>query len=102
MSKFIKLSHEQVKRIAELVQLQLSKSEIEKYSKELTDTLRYVQNLEELDTTGILPTSHATDIKNQFLLDALGEKTLSTDKALREAPKKRNGYFQIKGFGYNK
>ncbi len=102
MSKTISLNHKQVEHIAQLVQLELSQAEIEKYAKELATTLDYIQNLKELNTAKVAATSQTTGIKNQFLSEALNEKTLSQDKALQGAPKHKNGYFQIKGFAYNK
>ena len=53
-----RLSEADVRRIAELARLELSREEVELFSKQLTDILAYADELQQADTTGIPPTSH--------------------------------------------
>jgi aspartyl-tRNA(Asn)/glutamyl-tRNA(Gln) amidotransferase subunit C len=49
------LTKEEIKKIASLGRLALTEEEIEKYSNDLTAILDYVEQLNELDTTGVEP-----------------------------------------------
>lgn len=100
--KTLTLDKEKVKHIAKLVNITLSDEEIEKYSKELTQTLNYIENLENLDTKDVEPTYQTTGITNRFLNEKAGERTLPQKKALKNAAKSKNGYFQIQGMEYGK
>lgn len=60
----MKLTREQVIRIAELARLALTDAEIAKFQIELSRILEYVEQLKELDTTQLEPTSQVTGIMN--------------------------------------
>ena len=101
-SKHITLSISDVEHIADLVKLQLTPEEKEKYAKELTDTLQYIENINENDTSKVEPTYQTTGLVNRFSEEKLGERTLSTDKALQNAPHKKDTLFNIQGMNYGK
>ena len=52
------LSSEDVLRIAELARLELTPDEVELFTRQLGDILKYVEQIQSLDTTGVPPTSH--------------------------------------------
>jgi aspartyl-tRNA(Asn)/glutamyl-tRNA(Gln) amidotransferase subunit C len=52
------LSREDVLRIAELARLELTSDEIDLFTRQLADILRYVEQIQALDTTGVAPMSH--------------------------------------------
>lgn len=72
------LTTDQVKHIANLARLSLTETEIEKYSKELSQILAYVEQLQELDTTGVEPMIAAVVIQKALRED----KVIETDPAL--------------------
>lgn len=102
MSKPRSFSKKQVEHIANLVRLTLTEAERIKFANEMGQTLGYIENLDELDTRGVAPTYQTTGQKNRFHAGDPDERTLNRDDALQNAPKKKNGYFQIKGFEYGK
>ncbi|MGA7855876.1 MAG: Asp-tRNA(Asn)/Glu-tRNA(Gln) amidotransferase subunit GatC [Candidatus Acidiferrales bacterium] len=51
----MKISREEVLRIADLAHLDLSSEEVELYSSQLGEILSYIGKLQELDVTGIEP-----------------------------------------------
>ena len=57
-----KLTRAEVLRIAELARLRLSDAEVDLFTKQLDDILGYAEQLQEVDTTGVSPTSHALAI----------------------------------------
>ena len=84
-----------VKHVAHLGRLRLSDNELEQYSGQLASILSYISKLNEIDTTNVLPTSHAlTTLKNVFRKDVL-RKSLETDEALENAPSKEGDFFKV-------
>ncbi len=57
----MKLTVDDVEHIARLARLDLSDAEKERYTTELSAILSYAEILQEVDTTGVAPTSHITD-----------------------------------------
>jgi aspartyl-tRNA(Asn)/glutamyl-tRNA(Gln) amidotransferase subunit C len=51
----MKITREDVLRVAELAHLELSETEIEMFSRQLDSILTYVEKLNELDTTKVEP-----------------------------------------------
>ncbi len=60
----MKLSRDQVLHVAKLARLGLSEQEIEKFQKELSSILDYVDILKEVDTEGVIPTAQVTGLMN--------------------------------------
>ncbi len=52
------LSREDVLRVAELARLELTAEEIDLFTRQLAGILDYVEQIRDLDTTGVPPTSH--------------------------------------------
>ncbi len=51
------LTREEVLKIAELARLSLSETEVEVFARQLADILAYAQQVREVDTTGVMPTT---------------------------------------------
>lgn len=51
------LTRQEVEHVAALVRLKLSEQELEQFQHQLSEILEHVQTLQELDTTGVEPTS---------------------------------------------
>jgi aspartyl-tRNA(Asn)/glutamyl-tRNA(Gln) amidotransferase subunit C len=58
------LSKDEVKHIAGLARVGLDEKEIEKYQKDMSSILDWVEQLKEVDITGIEPTAHITGLEN--------------------------------------
>ena len=78
------LTADQVRHIAKLARLTLSDAEVEKMSKELTSILGYVDQLAEVDTTGVEPTAQATALTGVTREHSLREAPLASPDALLE------------------
>ncbi|MCL4475269.1 MAG: Asp-tRNA(Asn)/Glu-tRNA(Gln) amidotransferase subunit GatC [Nitrospirae bacterium] len=83
-----------VEHIAHLARLRLSEEEKEKFGVQLSSILTYVEKLNELDTSGVEPTSHVLAIGNVMREDAL-RPSLSTDEALRNAPDRADDFYRV-------
>ncbi|MDD3399928.1 MAG: Asp-tRNA(Asn)/Glu-tRNA(Gln) amidotransferase subunit GatC [Candidatus Paceibacterota bacterium] len=91
------LNKEEVQRIAALARLELSEKELEKYRKELSSILDYIEKLEEVSVKGVEPTSHPGGLKNIFREDE--EKGKDEERArgmIESAPGEKDGYVKVK------
>ena len=88
------ISKEEVERIARLARLQLSPEEIVKYQAELSSILDYIEQLKQVDTSGIDFIAHCTPNEKTTREDELGT-SLSVDEALANAPAELNKMFSV-------
>lgn len=92
----MKLTLDQVKKVAKLANLPITDEEAEKYSDQLSDILSYIDKLNQADTRGVEPTFNVTGSSN-IMSDDIPTLSLSQEEALSNASLKRNGYFATKG-----
>jgi aspartyl-tRNA(Asn)/glutamyl-tRNA(Gln) amidotransferase subunit C len=59
------LDRAQVHKVAHLARLQLTEAEEEKLTTQLGDILGYFEQLNELDVSGVEPTTRAIDVKQR-------------------------------------
>ncbi|MDO8525467.1 MAG: Asp-tRNA(Asn)/Glu-tRNA(Gln) amidotransferase subunit GatC [Candidatus Omnitrophota bacterium] len=84
-----------VKHVAHLARLELDEKELALYSGQLASILSYISKLNEIDTTNVVPTSHAlTTLKNVFRKD-IPKKSLKPDEATANAPSKEGDFFMV-------
>ncbi len=85
-----------VVKVAKLANLPLSEDEEEKYSRQLSKILDYIDQLNKVDTSKVEATFNVTANQNVMREDE-ADKSLSQAEALMNAPNKRNGFFVTKG-----
>jgi aspartyl-tRNA(Asn)/glutamyl-tRNA(Gln) amidotransferase subunit C len=90
----VALTIRDVEHVALLSRLELTEAEKEKYAQELTKIFDYVEQLKELDVTGVPPTAHALPMADVFREDQVSPG-LSNEEALANAPEKENGCFKV-------
>lgn len=88
------ISREQVLHIARLARIELSEDQIEHYREDLNSILKYVDKLEELDLSGVEPTTHAVDLDSRLRDDEV-EQRLNHDQVLENAPDTEAGQFRV-------
>lgn len=81
----MKISKENIERVAQLARLDLSEDEVGKMARQLDGILQYMVKLDELDTTGIEITAHNENMVNAFRDDEVRE-SLPRKKALAAGP----------------
>ena len=59
-----KISSSDVRKVAKLARLELPEDQIETYTEQLEEILSYVDQLQEIDTENIPPTSRAVEVVN--------------------------------------
>ena len=84
-------------RIADLAHIALTTEEEEKFSRELSAILRFVEELNELDTSGVEPVRGGTDLENVMRDDAVADASLEGKAAelLAAVPHKKDNRVQV-------
>jgi aspartyl-tRNA(Asn)/glutamyl-tRNA(Gln) amidotransferase subunit C len=88
------LDPSEVKKVANLARLSVSESEVAEWTPQLSQILGLVDQLSELDTTGVEPMVHAIEISNVLSADTVGQ-SLSREDALKNAPSKDDECFRV-------
>lgn len=83
-----------VDNVARLARLTVSEAEKEQFSGQLDSILGYVEQLNQIDTTGIEPTSHVLQISNVMREDYLAP-SLSKEDALGNAPDRAGDFYRV-------
>ena len=83
-----------VEHVAKLARLELTEEEKELYTKQLGDVLKYVEQMNEVDTSDVKPMSHAIDFVNVIREDkVVYEQT--KEQLMMNAPDEENGFFRV-------
>lgn len=91
------LTKPQVQHIANLARIKLTPNDLERYSKELSAILDYVNQLDKIDTVNVQPLSQVAGLKNVYQEDcSQKEQFLSQAQVLDNAPEKESGFFRVK------
>jgi len=96
MAKKTELSKKEILHLAHLARLTLNEAEIETYQRQLGETIEYVKNLDELDTTPVKPTNSVVDLKNVSYEDGTeNRKELSVAEAVSNAKHTKDTEFVV-------
>jgi aspartyl-tRNA(Asn)/glutamyl-tRNA(Gln) amidotransferase subunit C len=89
-----RISEEQVKHVAHLARLAISEEETKMFTEQLDAIITFAEQLNELDTTGVQPTTHVLDMKNVLREDKAG-KGLPVEDVLKNAPDHEDGQIRV-------
>ncbi len=90
------LTPEEVEKLAKLSNLVLTDSEKKKIASQFGETLEFVENLKDLDTSKVSSLTNVTGQENKFFEDGVENKRLLTqDEAVGNALNKREGLFVV-------
>jgi len=91
----LKISREEVQHIALLARLGVDEADLEKFSVQLSDILENFEILQQIDTTGVPPTSHPVPLSN-VMRDDMPVPSLPQAEVLANAPQEEDGYFRVR------
>lgn len=80
--------------MAVLARLDLSADDMERLTGQLDSILGYVDKLNELDTEGVEPMSHAVDVVNAMRPDRVVNRP-RTEALLRNAPAREDDFIRV-------
>jgi len=83
-----------VEYVAKLAKLKLSQEEKRRFQKELDKVIRYIDQLNQVDTENVPPTSHVVPMQNVLREDKV-KPSLTQKEALANAPDKKDGHFRV-------
>lgn len=86
-----------VKKVARLANLPLNSEEEEKYSRQLSKILDYVEQLNKVDTENVESTFNVTGLSNVMRPDEIGDDTITQEEVLSNAPQTKTGFIVTKG-----
>jgi aspartyl-tRNA(Asn)/glutamyl-tRNA(Gln) amidotransferase subunit C len=90
----VKITREDVLYVARLARLEIEDSAVDRFALQIGRILEYVEQLNELDTTGVRPTAHALALTNVMREDA-ARPHLEREAALANAPRQEDGCFLV-------
>ena len=90
----MKITKDEVLYVAHLARLDLNDKSIERFAGQIDKILDYIDQLDQVETEGIRPTSHAIFLTNAFRDDEQGEH-LERDRVLANAPDQEDGSFVV-------
>lgn len=88
------ISDETIDYVGILAKLELSDEERERAKKDMAEMLDYIDQLNDLDTTGVEPMSHVFPVQNVFREDVVTNGDESS-LVLQNAPAKKDGSFKV-------
>ncbi|MGK7878398.1 MAG: Asp-tRNA(Asn)/Glu-tRNA(Gln) amidotransferase subunit GatC [Xenococcaceae cyanobacterium] len=88
------IDREQVCKVAHLARLEITPEEEEQFTTQLSSILEYFEQLSELNTDDVPPTTRAIDISNVTRPDKL-QPCPEHEALLKEAPQQEGDFFRV-------
>ena len=89
------ISTQDVLHLAQLSSLQLDDNEIESLRVDLEGIVGYIEQLSELDTSGVEPTYQVTDLQNVWRDDVVDDYGIGRDELLSLAPESEQQQIKV-------
>lgn len=89
-----RIDKDQVKHVAHLARLAITEDEAEMFQKNLDAIISYAEQLNELNTDDVEPTTHVLDLKNVLRKDD-PRQWLTNEEALKNAPDQKDGQIRV-------
>ncbi|MDQ5886216.1 MAG: aspartyl-tRNA(Asn)/glutamyl-tRNA(Gln) amidotransferase subunit [Patescibacteria group bacterium] len=90
------LTNKDVLKLASLAKLKLSESEITQFTTELDQILHYVEQLKDVDVSGLDPTNQVTGLSNVMRNDDIVPYVATPDALLENVPRKEKRFIKVK------
>jgi aspartyl-tRNA(Asn)/glutamyl-tRNA(Gln) amidotransferase subunit C len=90
----VKITRDEVLYVARLARLEVEEAATDKLAAQIGSILDYVDQLNQVDTAGVAPTSHALALTNAFREDAV-RPHIDREAALANAPAQEEGCFLV-------
>ena len=89
-----KITADDVRKVAQLARLDLPDDTIATYTGQLERILDYVDQLQAVDTEGVLPTTRAVEVVNATREDTVVDTDVRHD-LLDQAPQREGDFFRV-------
>lgn len=91
-----KLTRDDVLKLARLARLELSEEEVGQFTKEISAILEYVEQLQEVDVSGLEPTAQVTGLTNVTRADVVKHYGATPEELLKNAPALEQNQIKVK------
>jgi aspartyl-tRNA(Asn)/glutamyl-tRNA(Gln) amidotransferase subunit C len=88
------ISKQDIIYVANLARVELSETEVDKFSHQLQDIIGFIDSLKKADVENISPTSHILPLHNVLRNDC-SCNTFSSEQALANAPQRQGNFFKV-------
>ena len=89
------ITTDDVRHLAQLSNLQISDDEVDTLRGDLENILGYIEQLSELDTTGVEPTYQVTGLENVWRDDEVQDAGVSREQLLELAPEQTDNSVKV-------
>ncbi|MFD2706873.1 Asp-tRNA(Asn)/Glu-tRNA(Gln) amidotransferase subunit GatC [Salibacterium lacus] len=89
-----RISKDQVRHVAHLARLSITDEEVDTFTEQLDNIIEFAEQLNELDTDDVEPTTHVLDIHNVLRKDEK-RPSLDREEALKNAPDQEDGQVKV-------
>lgn len=83
-----------VQHVAHLAKLEFNEADLEKFTKQLAEIIQMEDELAQVDTTNVKPTTHISRQKTTFRADD-NQVTNSHDELLKNVPEQKDGLIKV-------
>ena len=83
-----------IQHVAKLAKLEIETEKIESFTTEFNAIIAFVEQLGEVDTTGVTPTYHGNDLLNVFRED-VAKPGVEREKMMMNAKTTKDGFIQV-------
>jgi aspartyl-tRNA(Asn)/glutamyl-tRNA(Gln) amidotransferase subunit C len=88
------ISEDTIRHVAKLARLAVTEEDVQKLAPQLSEILAYAEELQRVDMTGVIPTSHSFPLENVLRKDEV-RQGLSHEAALANAPDQDAGQVRV-------
>ena len=88
------INKKDVEHVAKLARIKLTDEETVKFTKQLGDIIKYVDQLNEVDTRGVEPMAHPYPLVNVVRKDIVNYK-ITKEELLKNAPDKEDSFLKV-------
>ena len=89
------VSLDDVQHLAQLSSLQLNSNEADELRADIEGILEYVEQLSELDTSGVEPTYQVTDLENVWRADIVNPGKVTREELLARSPASEKNQIKV-------
>lgn len=89
------ITRDDVLHLAQLSSLALGDDEIDGLRTDIENILGYVEQLSQLDTSGVEPTYQVTDLENVWRTDTIDDYGINRDDLIALAPESKDGQIMV-------
>jgi aspartyl-tRNA(Asn)/glutamyl-tRNA(Gln) amidotransferase subunit C len=90
----MRLTPEEVEHVGLLARLRLTEDERNRFTTQLNSILQHFEQLQQIDTSGVAPMSHAVPMSNVLREDEV-RPSLTPEEALQNAPDQERDCFRV-------